>query len=75
MEFKRIEDEINRLEAYAMNDIISNKGLEMLSELKQALQLLQTDVIKSVCEHKNRTQHFSDVFGCYESCNDCKLDL
>ena len=27
------------------------------------------------CEHRNRTQHFSDVFGVYESCLDCGKDL
>jgi hypothetical protein len=27
------------------------------------------------CEHKNKTQHFSDVFGHYFTCKDCLKDL
>lgn len=27
------------------------------------------------CKHENRTQHYSDVFGPYQSCLDCKRDL
>ncbi|CAB4125799.1 hypothetical protein UFOVP54_235 [uncultured Caudovirales phage] len=31
--------------------------------------------IPSECEHKNKTQHFSDVFGHYTSCNTCGRDF
>jgi len=27
------------------------------------------------CQHKHRTQNFSDVFGYYETCLDCGVDL
>ncbi len=27
------------------------------------------------CEHNNKTQHFSDVFGNYFTCKDCLKDL
>jgi len=27
------------------------------------------------CEHKNKTQHFSDVFGHYTSCTTCGKDF
>lgn len=30
---------------------------------------------KNECQHQNRTQHFSDVFGYYKSCLDCGKDL
>jgi hypothetical protein len=29
----------------------------------------------SECEHKSKTQHFSDVFGHYTSCITCGKDL
>lgn len=48
MEFKRIEEEIDKLEAYKSNGILSVKGSELLTELKQALQLQQTGVKSSV---------------------------
>ena len=31
--------------------------------------------ISSECEHKNKTQHFSDVFGHYTSCTNCGRDF
>tara|TARA_R110000782_G_scaffold74464_1_gene148732 strand:+ start:115 stop:348 length:234 start_codon:yes stop_codon:yes gene_type:complete len=44
MEFKRIKEEIERLNVYKSSDLISHNGIELLAELEQALQLLQTDV-------------------------------
>ena len=48
MEFKRIREKIEELEYHKNNDSITDKGLELLSELHQALQLQQGGVSGSV---------------------------
>jgi len=50
MEFKRLLEEKNRLEILKSRDELTQEGLEILTELTQALQLQQTGVIKSVCD-------------------------
>ena len=45
MKFKRLIEEQNRLEALKNRNELTDYGLEMLTELNQALQLLQTDVV------------------------------
>ena len=52
MEFKRLLEEKNRLECLKTKEELTDYGLEMLAELNQALQLLQTGVIKSVCSNE-----------------------
>ena len=44
MEFKRIREKIEELEYHKNNDSITDKGSELLAELKQALQLQQGGV-------------------------------
>ena len=44
MKFKRLIEEQNRLECLKTKEELTDYGLEMLAELNQALQLLQTDV-------------------------------
>lgn len=44
MKFKRLIEEQNRLECLKTKEELTDYGLEMLTELNQALQLLQTDV-------------------------------
>ena len=44
MEFKRLLEEKNRLEILKSRDELTQEGLEILSELTQALQLQQTGV-------------------------------
>lgn len=48
MEFKRLLEEKNRLEILKSRDELTQEGLEILSELTQALQLQQTGVKQSV---------------------------
>ena len=43
-EFKRIREKIEELEYHKNNDSITDRGLELLTELHQALQLQQTGV-------------------------------
>lgn len=45
MKFKRLIEEQNRLEALKNRNELTDYGLEMLTELNQTLQLLQTDVV------------------------------
>lgn len=52
MEFKRLLEEKNRLEILKSRDELTQEGLEILSELTQALQLQQTGVKQSVCKHE-----------------------
>ena len=47
MEFKRIREKIEELEYHKNNDSITDKGSELLAELKQALQLRQGGVRNS----------------------------
>lgn len=53
MEFKRIEEKINDLEWNDRNDLLTENGKELLTELKQALALLS--VGKSVKEKHTPT--------------------
>ena len=48
MEFKRLLEEKNRLEILKSRDELTQEGLEILSELTQALQLQQTGVSGSL---------------------------
>ena len=47
MKFKRLEEKKTELEYYKKTDQISDNDLELLAEIHQALQLLQTGVIAS----------------------------
>ena len=47
MEFKRLEEKKTELEYYKKTDQISDNDLELLAEIHQSLQLLQTGVIAS----------------------------
>ena len=47
MEFKRLLEEKNRLEILKSRNELTQEGLEILSELTQALQLQQTGVMRS----------------------------
>lgn len=60
--------DMNYMEKDLINDTIKavKKQLSIYGVVGQSEQL---------CEHKNKTQHFSDVFGRYESCLDCGKDL
>lgn len=51
MEFKRLLEEKNRLEILKSRDELTQEGLEILTELTQALQLQQTGVMRSACKH------------------------
>ena len=44
MEFKKLIEEQDRLECLKTREELTDYGLEMLTELNQALQLLQADV-------------------------------
>ena len=50
MKFKRLIEEQNRLECLKNKEELTDYGLEMLTELNQALQLLQTDVSSCNCK-------------------------
>ena len=58
MKFKRLIEEQNRLEALKNRNELTDYGLEMLTELNQALQLLQTDVVGQSeqlnCDHQTK---------------------
>lgn len=45
--------------------------LRYITELEQVLQLLQTDVIKSVCVHCNEPKEVKRIDGSYW-CKDCR---
>ena len=49
MEFKRLEEKKTELEYYKKTDQISDNDLELLAEIHQALQLLQTGVNVQLC--------------------------
>lgn len=61
MEFKRLLEEKNRLEILKSRDELTQEGLEILTELTQALQLQQTGVMRSACKHdeKNDTKAYA----------------
>ena len=65
MKFKRLIEEQNRLECLKTKEELTDYGLEMLAELNQALQLLQTDVSISLVRAKKyaRHQHFLGTQG------------
>ena len=71
MEFKRLLEEKNRLEILKSRDELTQEGLEILSELTQALQLQQTGVMRS-CSH-NCTTNYCNSDGSYshKMCDDC----
>lgn len=48
---------------------------EMIKEDSKPVQKKRKKKLKKGCKHINRTPHWSDVFGYYESCKDCKRDL
>lgn len=52
MEFKRLLEEKNRLEILKSRDELTQEGLEILSELTQALQLQQTGVMACFSEEQ-----------------------
>jgi hypothetical protein len=52
MEFKTLLIEKENLEELKRRNQITEFGEDLLTELTQALQLLQPDVIKSVCDNK-----------------------
>ena len=56
MEFKRIQDEINRLEMHQRLDELSESGLQLLTELRKALSIC------SSCEKlKDKNTELSDL--------------
>ena len=46
---------------------------QMLKVFKMAKEKHQALI--NNCQHKHRTQNFSDVFGYYQTCLDCGVDL
>jgi hypothetical protein len=73
-----LDNEIILLEGYKKDGTIRHYQNRKLAEYKKIKKLLLHDVVfqkEQLCEHKNKTQHFSDVFGRYESCLDCGKDL
>lgn len=70
MKFKRLIEEQNRLEALKNRNELTDYGLEMLTELNQALQLLQTDVVgrsEQLCDFEH---HNADIRRAY-TCSEC----
>ncbi len=47
-----------------------NQMLKVFAMAKEKHKILLNN-----CQHKHRTQNFSDVFGYYETCLDCGVDL
>jgi len=45
METKRLDGEIDRLEAYKSNDVLSEHGIELLNEFKAIKQVLKLQVV------------------------------
>ena len=70
MKFKRLIEEQNRLECLKTKEELTDYGLEMLAELNQALQLLQTDVVgrsEQLCDFEH---HNADIRRAY-TCSEC----
>ena len=70
MKFKRLIEEQNRLECLKTKEELTDYGLEMLAELNQALQLLQTDVVgrsEQLCDFEH---HNVDIRRAY-TCSEC----
>jgi hypothetical protein len=66
MEFKKLNEEQNRLEALKSKGELTDYGLEMLTELNQALQLRQCAVSTSVCVCKVCDKPFGDTLSLWE---------
>ena len=71
--FKMLIEEQNRLELLKSRDELTDRGLQMLTELNQALQLLQSRVSKSVCNHCNNKLCDSQTFN--QQCFKCGKKL
>jgi hypothetical protein len=76
MEFKRIKEEIERLNVYKSSDLISDNGMQLLAELKQALQLLQANVsMRSEQFYCLNRSVFGDGRKCDKQCLSCEKNI